>query len=123
MVETTASELLYTSSTFDGSLILRGADGMDHVLSHGLGRPGAIAESGGFVYIIDYGGALYRRDPQGNLRRLSLADVGFGDGDSARHPSDHGLQALRPDVLWIAADDGVFELDLTHAQWQPFTAP
>lgn len=123
LIELTSGVLLYTSSTFDGSLILRSADEMDHVLAHGLGRPSAIAQSGGFVYVMDFGGLLYRRDPKGAIDRVSLADIGFGDGDSARHPTDHGLEAFKPDLLWIAADDGIFELDLTHAHWQPFAAP
>jgi hypothetical protein len=122
VVERSEGELVYSSSGFDGCLVKRGRDGKDRVLAHGLGRPGALAEAGGFLYCLDLSGRLYRLTPKNEVQTIDLIDIGFGDRDTARHLTDRGMQSPRPDLLWIAAGDGVFELDLTHARWQAFIA-
>jgi hypothetical protein len=120
IVECRPGELVYSSSGYGGSLALRKDGGSDQVLCHGLGRPGALAEAVGHIYCLEMSGRCYRLTPQGVVQWVDLTDVGFGEGEGARRFPEHGVQAMRLDVLWIASGDGVFEVDLTHARWRPF---
>jgi hypothetical protein len=124
LAERRPGELVFSSSTFDGSIVARRGNGerKDHVLAHGLGRPGAVAEAAGFVFCADGSGRLYRLSPDDAVHWVSLTDVGFGDAEAARQFTERGLLAVRPNLLWVAAGDGIFELDLTQAKWQQFTS-
>jgi hypothetical protein len=109
---------LIFADELESTLVVRRPQGGSKVVAKGLDRPGAIAVSDRAAFCLGAGGRLYRLT---DLNRVEFADLAPGvfAEKFQRTESNRGFEAFDANMLLIAANDGIYSIDLSQAHWHP----
>jgi len=109
--------LVYTTEEDDA--IFRYAEGEAKPWVRKLSQPGILTAYEDRIYCLERGGPrLYRVGLDGKAEAVDLRDTGVCEAPP-RDEEARGLRAVGKDAVQIIASRNIFELDLSHARWEP----